>query len=60
MHATIQFFTKKGFYGAPLTVKAASVRDVWKQLDKAFDKIPDEIEGEKFINWTNIAIEIAR
>lgn len=52
--------TKKGRYGQELRGQSHHLGNVLEQVIPRLDELPNELGGEKFIDWTNINIQIVR
>ncbi len=60
MHYQILVMTKKGHYGQELRGKCHQLRDVLEAVIPQLETLPDELEGEKMMDWTNINIQVVR
>lgn len=60
MKMSVQVFTEKGFYGPQQDVRISTVADTSGKIVTTLEKLPDELEGEKLVDWTRIVIEIVR
>jgi len=60
MKAKIQVYTAKGFYGPPKEIKIRTLSEVGKAVLSTADTISDQIEDQKFLDWTKIEITVER
>lgn len=60
MKVIAQVYTEKGFYGEQISMNVPSVSEISEMLLASMASLPDELEGEKFVNWTKISIEVER
>lgn len=60
MKATIQVYTAKGFYGPVVERKVYNVAEVGAAVLDTLDKMADELEGERLMDWTRITVEVER
>ena len=60
MTLTITIRGPRGFYPSPPAVKAPTLKAALAQVMAALDKLPDECEGQKLVDWRSLAITIQR
>ena len=61
MRCQIVVMTKKGFFGPAQVIKGNSLGEILDMvLPTIEERIPHELEGEEFKDWTNINIQIVR
>lgn len=60
MKVKAQMYTTKGFYGKPIEFKSYMVSEIGTDLVARLDDMPDELEGEKMLDWTRIEITVER
>lgn len=58
LHLTI--YGPRGFYPSPKDIEAHTLKAALEQILPALDKLPDECDGQKLVDWKHIAITILR
>ena len=59
MDMTITVTTKRGFYNSS-TTQDRTLEEILDKVIPELEKMPEEIDGEKLVDWTTIYIEIKR
>jgi len=60
MYVKAQVYTAKGYYGEPVSFAMRNIAQIGEELIQVLSNLPDELEGEQFIDWTEIKIEVHR
>ncbi len=60
MKLSAQVMTETGHYAKPIQVEGFTFKTCYEKLAEAFDKLPDELEGAKLLDWTEMVIRVRR
>lgn len=60
MKVTAQLFTRAGHYGERIAFECRDVSNISQALVERLADLPDTLEGERFMNWNRITIEVTR